>query len=235
MPNILESFVNELKIAYHSNLKTIILYGSKAESDENSKNSDYNILLILDEVKPQDILSLGKIVVSWVKNGNQPPLLFSEKMFLKSADVFPIEFLDMKDNHKILYGQDLLADMIIKDTHLRHECEFELKGKLLKLRQGYMLSCGKSQKIWDLLLGSISSVLVVFRHVVKFIGINPPLKKIDSLNILAKNSGIDASIFISIMRIKQGDNIAKKINPNELMDKYILEIEKVVNIVDNLN
>jgi len=61
-------------------------------------------------------------------------MIFTVSEFLSSDDVFPIEYLDMKDGHKLLYGRDFLSEINVSDANLRHECEFDLRSKLLKLR-----------------------------------------------------------------------------------------------------
>jgi predicted nucleotidyltransferase len=60
---VLETFVRELRKALGSRLKRVILYGSRARGDDSS-DSDYDILAIVDEVSP----SLRDIVDSIAGN-----------------------------------------------------------------------------------------------------------------------------------------------------------------------
>lgn len=234
MNNILEKFVEKIKSTFGENLKSIILYGSKASGEDTRKYSDYNLLLILKEIKFSNLTLFNRRVKGWLKAGNPPPLLFTMARLEKSADVFPIEFLDIKDNHKLLYGEDPFLSLEIKNTYLRHQCESELKGKLLKLEQGYMISGGKGRLVRELLVNSLSSFLVIFRHLLRLFGKTPPLKKLESLELLAQGIGLDTSVFLTISKLKHGDKEAKKTDPNLLMEKYFQEIEKVVAVVDNL-
>ncbi|MFH1259763.1 MAG: nucleotidyltransferase domain-containing protein [Elusimicrobiota bacterium] len=232
--DILTKFVEEVKAVYGKNLLSIILYGSRASGEETKKYSDYNLLIVLEEIKFSDLKLITRPIKNWVKQGNPAPLFFTSARLKTSADVFPIEFLDIKDKHKVLFGDDLFLGLEIKHTHLRHECEFELKGKLLKLRQGYILSGNKPKLVRKLLIDSLSAVLVVFRHSLRLFGQTPPLKKIDSLELLAKRIGLDASVFLAVHKMKNGDKEANKIDPDGLMEKYLQQIEKVVEAVDNL-
>ncbi|MBN1385048.1 MAG: hypothetical protein JW983_09235 [Elusimicrobia bacterium] len=233
MSDILMKFTEEAKATYSQNLKSIILYGSKASGEDTKKHSDYNLLIVLENISFMDLKSLNKIMKSWIRKGNQPPLLFTMERLKKSADVFPIEFLDMKDNRKILYGEDPFQNLEIHNTHLRHECEFELKGKLLKLRQGYMTASGKSD-VRNLLINSISTFLIIFRHVLRLIGVTPPPKRLDALNILAQKKGLNPSAFITIFNMKKGDKEALNQDPDLIIQEYLKEIEKITDIVDNL-
>ncbi|MBN1824549.1 MAG: hypothetical protein JW803_09550 [Endomicrobiales bacterium] len=234
MSDILEKFVSDVKAAYGENLKSVVLYGSKASAEDTKKHSDYNVLVVLDSIKFDDLKSMNKAMVAWIAGGNQPPLLFTSERLKNSADVFPIEFLDIKSNHRILFGEDPFTDLQIHDKHLRHECEFELKGKLLKLRQGYMLTRGKEGHLKDLLINSVTTFLIIFRYVLKLTGQEPPAKRLDALEILSKKVVFDPSPFATIFAMKQGDKEALKNDAEPLTEKYLAEIEKVVDFVDKM-
>ncbi len=231
MADILDDFVKGLRDIYGANLRSIVLYGSKASREDAGERSDYNLLVILDEVKFDDLRADG-IIRSWVRRGNEPPLLFSKEMFERSADVFPIEYHDMHDNRVVLYGENPFAGIEIHDRNLRHQCEYELKGKLLKLRQAYMAGGHSKKAIAALLIDSLASFLAVFSHVLRLSGEVPPTKKLDALTRLGELAGIDTLVFEAVRRMKQGDRQAKALDPDGLMRDYLAQIEKVVEYVD---
>jgi len=219
---------------YGSDLQSVILYGSQASGEHSRKHSDYNVLAITEKIKFSNISKLSKLFNKWVRHGNKLPLFFTKAEFLQSCDIFPIEYLDMKDNHKTLFGEDPFVHLIINDKHLRHELEAELTGKLLKLRQQYMVADYKSETR-RLLIGSISTFLLLFRHLIRLYGITPPLRRLDALNFLSNKLGIKSQVFITVYNIKQGDKEAKKQDPDLLMEEYIAEIEKICKIVNDLD
>ena len=55
------------------------------------------------------------------------PVFFTEDYIIRSTDVFPIEFLDMKENHVTLYGKDLFEAIAVDTKNLRFQCEQEIK------------------------------------------------------------------------------------------------------------
>lgn len=234
MEKILKNFIEEIKNSLDNKLKSIILYGSKA-SQEDTKYSDYNILIIADNLRITDLNKLTKPIKNWLKHKNPPPLIFDTKTFLSSVDVFPIEFLDIKQNHKVLYGDDIVEKIEINFKNLRHECEFELKSKLLRLRQLYILTEGKKQKLKKLLIESISTFLVLFKSVIQLIQKQAPTKKTEVLDIL-KNEipEINTEPFEKILNLKQDKKETKKYNLKELFEQYIIEIEKIIDFVDKL-
>ena len=59
----------------------------------------------------------------------------SEEEAHNSADSFPIEFRDMKDHRKLLFGVDVIADVKVDPKYHRVQVEHELRAKLFRLRQ----------------------------------------------------------------------------------------------------
>lgn len=232
MQKILDTFVEDIRTAYKENLRSIILYGSKANSEDAKKYSDYNLMIVLNTLAFKDLNAMQKAIAPLVKLGNQPPQMFTLERLKRSTDVFPIEFLDIKSNHRVLHGEDPFTDLVIHDTNLRHECEFELKGKLLKLNQGFMMYSGKDAKLREFLISTISTFLIVFRYVLQLTGENTPVNRIDALGLLATKVGFDPAPFLAIHNMKHGDKDALKLDVEALAEKYMQEIEKVVDFVD---
>jgi len=232
MENILDSFVEELKNTLGANLKSVILYGSQASGEAVKKYSDYNLLLILEKLDFPVLKDLCQPVNKWMKKNNPAPVMFKENRFNKSFDVFPIEFLDIQEHHKLLHGTNPFVNMKIDLGNLRHECEHELKGKYLKLRQEYIAVKGKPSRLKPLLISSISTFLVLFRTVIRLSGQNPPAKKLDALNMLASQAKINIEPFITVSSLKEGVKEAQKADMEALFSAYLNEIEKVIDFVD---
>ena len=65
-----------------------------------------------------------------------PMPVFIQRSELQAyANSLPIEFLDMQDHHKFLFGGDRLERLVMDRRHLRAQCAQELSVKQLKLRQ----------------------------------------------------------------------------------------------------
>jgi predicted nucleotidyltransferase len=234
MQDILEYFTQEIKNVFGDRLKAIVLYGSKASGEDAKINSDHNILVIVDKITLDKLALLAPATKKWAKAGNPPPMIFTTEEFATSTDVFPVEFLDMKDGSKLLAGEDILLPIKVEESNLRHEIEFDLRSKLLKLRQGYLVLHGDAKALRMLLLDSISSILVIFRHAVALFGRKRPLKKIDSLDILSEISGLKRDVFVTIYDMKHGNKEALKKKPDALMREYMEGIEKIIKTIDSL-
>jgi len=190
MSNILENYTQEIIKAFGEELKSVVLYGSKASGEDVKSHSDANVLVISENITLANLTKLSPATKKWAKAGNPPPVIFTAEEFFNSADVFPIEFLDMKDNSKLLFGQDFLTSLPVEKSNIRHQIEFDLRSKLLKLRQGYLSLHGNDKAVQALLIDSISSTLAVFRQTASLLGKERPLKKIDSPDILTAGGNL---------------------------------------------
>jgi hypothetical protein len=121
---------------------TAILYGSGARGDFVPGHSDINLMLILDDIRPATLRALGPAFAGWRKESPEPPLLIGRGEWREAADTFPIEITDMRAACRVLRGTDPLAGLVVQPTDLRRAVERELRGKLLRLRQGYAAAAG---------------------------------------------------------------------------------------------
>jgi predicted nucleotidyltransferase len=228
-----EKLVDELKNALAEDLKSVVLYGSAATGDHAGKNSDYNVLVVVNTLGVEQLDSISGSVKKWTKAGNTSPLLFTPERLQKSADAFPIEMLDIKDNNKVLYGDDVIKDMEISKQNLRLELEHELKGKLIQLRQQFMLTESKPKLVTELMINSISTFLVLFRSSLRLFREDVPGDKRQALKELGEQLKIDMSVFMTIRKLKSRELKIKGINPIGLFKTYLSKVEQVVDMVDN--
>ena len=130
--------VSRLKIAHSGNLASIIVYGSAVAAPGNVNKNDYHLLVITNTLTA-DELNHGKAAAKeWVKAGYALPIYFTAHEFVGSADVFAIEFRHMKRAYRVLHGEDLLTKINPTKAHLRLQVEYEMRGKLLRLRSLYL-------------------------------------------------------------------------------------------------
>ena len=158
-----EQLVEQLKTALNDRLISAVLYGSAAAGDYVAGTSNYNVLLVLDRLGLAELDAVAKPALRWAKAGNRPPLLFTPDQLAASANVFPIKLLDMRQSHRVLFGEDPLADVTIEREHLRLQLERELKGHLLALRERYLLAGGNPRRVAELLTSTLSGFSVLFR------------------------------------------------------------------------
>jgi hypothetical protein len=163
MERKLEALVQDLQHLFTGDLLAVFLYGSAAAGEHVPDHSDINVGVVLRHVRSDGLRKASGRIRAWQRLGFATPV-FMDTDFLRDAlDVFPIEFQDMRDRHRMLFGPDLLADLQISEHHLRRQCEQELRGKLLKLRQTYVESAHNPEGLGTVLMLAIPSIVVLAR------------------------------------------------------------------------
>src|ERR1700677_1061530 len=107
----LADFVKRLKDGGRANLKAVVLYGSAVTGEFRVGVSDLNTLCLVERAAPEDLENLHQAAEWSTRQGHHPPLVFTMEELLRSADVFAIELIDMKQSHRILFGEDFLTNL----------------------------------------------------------------------------------------------------------------------------
>ena len=231
-----EAFLDDLKAAHGKNLASVILYGSAAAGDFIPQASDYNLLIALRKITPRDLRNSHAVMREWTRLGYHVPVYFTVDELRTAADVFPIEFHNMERARKVLYGADVLADLQFSDEYLRHQTEYELRSKLIRLRRAYIPASASVASLLELMAESLSSFASLFRAVLMLKGIEPPVTKHRIVALTTQELKLDGKPFEKIFNIRE-NNFAERldeVSANELFGEYMEQIEAVIAAVDSL-
>jgi predicted nucleotidyltransferase len=228
-----EKVTDELKTILGERLVSVVLYGSQATGDHTGKNSDVNLLIVTKNLMTEELQSLSKVIVPWVKEENQPPL-FLTKLHLKAfASVFPVEILDIQQGHQLLYGEDCFKDISVSNDHLRIQLQHELQAKLLRLKTQFILTESKPKAVEKLMIDSLSSFLVLFKNTLWLYGVKPEPQKLQALHQLKSYAAFDIEPFETVAQLKRGVKI-DKLDILFTFRKYLSAIQSIVNNVEKL-
>jgi hypothetical protein len=227
-----ETVTESIQQALGDQLLAVVLYGSSAAGDYIDGRSDYNILLLAKQWRSTELNAMRGTLTQWLKTGNPAPLCFTPERFRDAADVFPMEMLDIAESHRVLYGKDPVKDIKVDLTHLRHQVEFELRSKLLKLRQAYLQLRKPDKDLHPLLVDSLSSFQVVCRGALRLFSKEVPADKFAATHALGKQINVAVDSFETIYQLKKEPSLAKKQDMTELFDRYLSQIEM---ILDHIN
>jgi hypothetical protein len=234
--NQFNALIDDLKSSHGKNLAAVILYGSAAAGDFVADASDYNLLIALHEIRPQDLRSAQAPMREWQRMGHSVPVYFTVGELQDAADVFPIEFHQMEKARRVLYGTDVLASLEISDEHLRHQTEYELRSKLIQLRRLYIPASASIEKLVLLMFESLSSFAALFRAVLLLHDVEPPVAKREVVRATVKHLKLEGAPFEKIfaLREKNASNPLNEVSANELFSAYMREIESVIEAVDKV-
>ncbi len=231
---LIDEFVERLRAAAGTNLQAVILYGSAAAGDYVAEHSDVNLLCVLGETSYASIAALSPVVEWWAKQKHRPPLLMSAEEMRRSADVFSIEFLDMRRHYRLLWGEDVLKTLEVPMGLHRAQLEYELREKTILLRQHLLMVSGKDDAKWDLLLRSLPAFGTLFRHALIALGDADAGSKREAAIALGSKLGIDTSVFGELLDIRERKKDRKSIRVDELFARYLKLVEQVTAAVDKM-
>ena len=232
----LNGLVADLKSTHGDNLASIVLYGSAAAGDQVELRSDYNLLIALNRITPEDLRLAQPPMREWQRLGHPLPVYFTVEELSDAADVFPIEFHQMANARVVLYGKDPFELVQLSDQNLRHQTEYELRSKLIQLRRLYIPASTSVEKLADLMSESLSSFAALFRAVLLLHGQEAPVTKPDCVRATARLLNLDSMPFERIFNFRSGDSLpGSEKEANDIFGSYLQEIEKVVEAVDELH
>src|SRR4051812_32399619 len=136
----LDDLVIQLRAAYGTQLSSVVLYGSAASGEHIPKKSDYNVLVLLERIDAGTLAAASAVARAWGDAGNPPPLTMTVREWRNSADVFPMEYADILERHRVLHGAPPFDGIHVARGDLRLQLEQQAMGKLLQLRQGALLA-----------------------------------------------------------------------------------------------
>jgi predicted nucleotidyltransferase len=230
----LKELVTKLERAYHDRLVSVILYGSAAATDHHKRFSDINVLCVLKQITARE-LGEGEPVFDWWRVHKHPaPLLMSEEEVYHSADCFPIEFRDMKDLRKVLFGLDVIADITIDTKFYRAQIEHELRSKLFRLRQQGARVLSKPAELFQLCVDSVSTFFVLARHAMVVAGVHAKTDRRAVVEQMGRTLQMDVAPFELLLDVREDKSGSDAGDPGEIFAAYLECIRRLIEFVDQL-
>ncbi len=229
----LAGFVTEIERALGDDLVGVSLYGSAATDDWVRDASDVNTIVVVRAVTSRVLDALAGCVPAWRRRGFALPLVVEEEFFERAADAFPMELDDARRAHRTLRGPDLLAGVRIDRAQLRRQCEQEARGKLARLRARYLDAAARPADVEELLVRSVTSFLVILRHLLHLRGEETAFAYAD---VLAAGEHVLGPL-PAFRRILERRRKTGRLSRGEVRDefaRYLGDAERIVAAVDTL-
>jgi hypothetical protein len=219
---------------FGDDLVSIILYGSATGKDYRPGKSDINFMIVLSEDGIERLDMAFDIVKKWRKRSVAIPLFLTEGYVGTSMDTFPIEYLNFQRNYVLVFGKDILKDLTFNPEYIRLQCEREIKGKLLLLREAFMETGGKGRTLKEVIGQSIPAFVAIFEALLYLKGKDLLKEKREIIRATAEAYDMDAGVFERLLDIKE-----EKVKPDDteirnLFKDYLREVRKLSKLVDAL-
>lgn len=221
---LLAPYLAEMLAIHGDNLVSILVYGSAARGDYLPGRSDINLLFVFQDITLPTLKQSLRAVARGRRQRIAAPLFLTREYMEQSSDVFPIEFLEFAAGRLAVHGPDPFDDLRLEQENLRLECEEQLKGQLVRLRQSYLETGLRARNLDTLLKQSLNALFPVFRALYRLAGQPVPADKEAVLNGLAADFGLDSAIFLEIWRDRRDNNRIGARHAEEALGIYIGEL-----------
>ncbi len=225
--------VDQLRKLFEVDLVCIALYGSGADEDFVSGRSDLNLAIVLERVTADHLRRLHPYLRKWHKLGVATPLVLDREWLERARDVFPMELLDLKEQHRILYGEQVFASLLIDGRNLRYQAEYEARGKLLRLRALYAEVGTDRKRLEALMRDSVTTFVAIMRCVLRLRGAAVPQGSGAVVVQIEEQCGVAFPSMRRLIEAKRGAQPLER-SPEELFESYLDEVERLVDVVDQI-
>ncbi len=231
----LDELVSQLRAAYGPALRAVVLYGSTVAGERIPRRSDSNVLLVVSELPLETLRAAAAVTKAWVADGNPPPMIFTEREWRSSADVFPMEYADILERNRVLFGDDVFAGISVSPEHLRLQVEQEAMGALLHLRQSVFGASANTRAQIEILERSLSKLMILLRAVVRLHGDTPPTDYEALSRMVADRSGFDAEALVRVVRHVRGQARIRAGEAAKALGDYLLAVEHLAHHLDRFD
>ncbi|TVM01026.1 MAG: hypothetical protein CV087_12160 [Candidatus Brocadia sp. WS118] len=229
---ILEPFLRDILGHCKEDIISISVIGSAVTKDFHPKHSDINTLIVVKEIKVSFFDFIATLGKRYGKKRIRAPLIMTSDYIGRSLEVFPLEFLEMKLIHQLVYGNDVLKDIRIEKADVRLQCEREFKGKLQHLCQGYIKAMGNRTTLTELFAGSLSGYFPALRGLLFLYDQKIPREKGEVLFALEKYLNIDTSVYRKLLEIRSKDVYPPVESLREIFENLYHILHSIIKKVD---
>ncbi|OSS42223.1 hypothetical protein DESAMIL20_1776 [Desulfurella amilsii] len=133
-----------------------------------SKNG---LLVVLDNVFLDDIKKLKQELKKFKKLFSTP-LVFEADFLAKNEDYFCMEILELKENAKVLFGNDLLQNIDIDAQALKNQIKREIASKILAIRSSFLELTLERKTVEDIAYRSLYNFYLISKYLLYFRGVD---------------------------------------------------------------
>ena len=229
----LDKFVEELKNTLGENLLSVIAFGSQANVEDAKSN--LNLMIVTNELTAENLYDISKPVKKWVKGKNPFPVIMNRDEWYSSFDVYAIEYADIKENYRIIYGEDLIPTISINKYFLRLQCESELKSLLLKYKNNFLMNVKSDREMKKLLNNVIKTLLVIFRSVLRLHDSAVPYRAVDIIEFASNYLSFNKIVMSKIAKVRYENEDYTKQELLFIEAELVKDIQNILKQVDAMH
>jgi hypothetical protein len=214
--------LHDLQIIFGERLQAVVAYGRPDAEPAPC-------LALVRAITAADLDECASRVASWHRAGCATPLLLTGDEFAGSLDAFPIEYGEIIESHRLVYGADPFAGLTIRTEDLRRECETLVKSHLLHLRENYVECRGRQSDVAALVAEAAPHFALILRRLARLDGA-PAATNADLSAYAARRPGLDARVVGDVLAMAGQQSAG--VDAIRVFPAYLAAVERLWRFID---
>jgi hypothetical protein len=185
-------------------------------------------IVLVEHLTFRDLTACAPLVSGWRRASLAVPLILEREEFLRTLDVFPLEYGDIIAHHVLVAGSDLFTAARVAPEDVRRACEMAAKSHLIHLREGFLEAGGDPQTTARLISASARSFRALLTNIARL----AEDLDADVAATAERQIGVSASVVREVLAAGAG-NTSTIAEPTALLSRYIEAAERVWEFVDS--
>ncbi|MGA2613029.1 MAG: nucleotidyltransferase domain-containing protein [Spirochaetia bacterium] len=224
----LRRFLEQVVDFYGKDLISIIAFGSCVTGDYVEASSDINLLVVYSELNIADLRRVADLSRRWLSRRQFAPRFLSRRNLQSSYRYFPIDMLSMKEAHVVLWGEDLLSQIVLEPREMHWQLAHEIKRMRMRIKQQFWRTCDRPVEMKRVLLERFTSIAYLARALLWLRHVNVSPARGAIMDAAVRELGISAQFVNAVLELKSG---RRKASGDELIELFTRTMD-AIRVVD---
>ncbi len=223
----LDALAADLRRVFDNRLLSLCAYGL-----DNRDGFGAHSLALVERLTFQDLAACVLLARGWYVRGLAVPLILEEKEFIRTLDVFPLEYGGIIANHVVIAGSDPFVGVRVSDADRRRGCELQARSHLIHLRESYLETGGDAGAVARLIGASAEGFRRLLENLVTLVGREDSPAAAHAVPEEAEVLlGVPAGLIREVLAAGVG-GLSTIADPTALLDRYIAAAVRIWEFVD---
>lgn len=220
----LDGLAADLKRVFGPRLHSVVAYGLHAPA---VLPRVVHTLALVERLGFDDLAACVPAASGWRRRSLAVPLILEHEEFLRTLDVFPLEYGDIIAHHVRIAGDDPFGGARVSPADVRRACELGAKSHLIHLREGFLETGGDAQAVARLIAASAPAFRTLLANIARLADDDDH----DVAETAERQIGVPAAVVRDVFSAGAG-NYSSINEPTALLSRYIASVEHVWEYVD---
>jgi hypothetical protein len=222
-----DTLVSDLRHVFAGRLRSVVAYGPHIEG---VNEAPLTCLALVESLQLADLEACARVAAEWEHRRLATPLILPDEEFRRSLDAFPLEYGEIIRAHQLVYGSDPFDGATIAREDLRRACETQIKSHLLHLREGFMESGNRPQRVAELVTASAPAFAALLRQVARLSG-GSTAGRSDATLEGARAAGLSAGVVRDVLSLEHPGSLPTA-DAARLFPEYLKAVEQLARAID---